>query len=71
MAARNKLIPSMIFSDQTVNVIGQKLPASVKAFSAIKGVGPQKASQFGTDVLTLIRNYQNQRSGSAEQVSLF
>jgi hypothetical protein len=69
--ARDKVIASMIFSDQTLSVIGQKLPASLKALSAIKGVGPQKARQFGTEVLSLIRNYQNQQSGSSDQVSLF
>jgi hypothetical protein len=70
-AVADKVIPSMIFSDQTINMIGQKLPVSLKSFAAVKGVGPQKAAQFGAEVLTLIRNYQNRQTGSSEQVSLF
>jgi len=70
-ADTDKVLPSMIFSDQTISSIAQRLPASLKALGAIKGVGPQKASQFGTDVLRLIRNYQNQQSGFADQASLF
>jgi len=70
-AAENKIMPSMIFSDQTINAIGQKLPASLKSIGAIKGVGPQKADQFGKEILSLIRNYQNRRSGSSDQASLF
>ena len=70
-AALDNTIPSMIFTDQTINIIGLKMPASLKALSAIKGVGPHKASQLGTEVLNLVRAYQNQQSGSAEQVTLF
>ncbi|WP_256011929.1 HRDC domain-containing protein [Desertivirga xinjiangensis] len=70
-AAQLKLSASMIFSDQTVKTIALKLPASLKALGAIKGVGQQKTSQFGAEILNLIRAYQNQQSGSAEQVSLF
>ena len=66
-----KLAPSMIFSDQTIKTIALKLPASLKALGAIKGVGPQKATEFGVEILNMIRAYQNQQSGSAEQVSLF
>ncbi|NNU33711.1 ATP-binding domain-containing protein [Mucilaginibacter sp. S1162] len=69
-SAKERIIPSMIFSDQVVNIIAQKLPASIKSFAAIKGIGPHKASQYSNDVLSLIRSYQNRQSGSADQAQL-
>ena len=51
--------------------IAEKLPSTLKLISAIKGVGPQKAAQYGADLITLIRSYQQEEQGTdAEQKSL-
>ena len=70
-AFSEKVMPSMILSDQTIQAIALKLPTTLKAFGAIKGVGAVKANNYAPAILKLIRNYQNFQSGSAEQVSLF
>ena len=66
-AAQEKIMPNMLLSEKTAAVIAEKLPATLKALSAIKGVGPQKTSQYGAALIRLIRTYQS----GEEQVSLF
>ncbi|TSJ35909.1 AAA family ATPase [Mucilaginibacter corticis] len=67
-AAAEKVMPNMILSEKTAAAIAEKLPATLKALGAIKGFGPHKATQYGAELITLIRNYQNP---GTEQVSLF
>ncbi|GGH04338.1 HRDC domain-containing protein [Mucilaginibacter phyllosphaerae] len=71
-AAAQKIMPGMVFTEKTLATIAEKLPATLKNFSGIKGVGPQKAAQYGPHIIPMIRNYQQQLQGpAAEQVSLF
>ncbi|MES2375084.1 MAG: HRDC domain-containing protein [Bacteroidota bacterium] len=72
MASKEKVMPNMVLSAKTAAAIAEKLPATLKALSAIKGVGPQKATQFGNDIIELIRAYEQGLLGTGlEQVSLF
>ncbi len=71
VAISEKVMPSMILSDQTINTIASKLPSTLKALGAIKGVGSVKANNYGQTILKLIKNYQNLQTGSGEQASLF
>jgi hypothetical protein len=72
IAEKEKVMPNMVFSAKTAAVIAEKLPATLKALAAIKGVGPQKATQFGNDIIELIRAYEQGLLGTGlEQVSLF
>jgi hypothetical protein len=71
-ATQKKIMPNMVLSERTLGTIAEKLPQTLKAISAIKGVGPQKTTQYGAELITLIRAYQQQSSGSdKEQASLF
>lgn len=72
IANKEKVMPNMVLSEKTAATIAEKLPATLKALSAIKGVGPQKATQFGADIIGLIRVYELQLQGTGtEQVNLF
>ncbi|MBC7398495.1 MAG: HRDC domain-containing protein, partial [Mucilaginibacter sp.] len=72
IANTKKVMPNMVMSEKTAAAIAEKLPATLKALSAIKGIGPQKATQFGTDIIELIRAYEQGLLGTGlEQVSLF
>jgi len=65
-------MPNMVLSEKTLAAVAEKLPATLKILSAIKGVGPQKATQYGADLITLIRSYQQEmQSSEIEQRSLF
>ncbi|MDB4923522.1 HRDC domain-containing protein [Mucilaginibacter sp.] len=71
-AEKNKIMPNMVLSEKTIAAIAEKLPPSIKALGAIKGVGPQKAAQYGPELITLVRSYQQELKGpETEQVSLF
>jgi hypothetical protein len=70
-AAEQKVMPNMVFSEQTLATVAEKVPATLKALSAIKGIGPQKANLYGPELITLIRSYQQAASGVPEQPSLF
>lgn len=67
-ADKEKLMPSAVLSDRTAAAIAEKLPATINALGAIKGVGPQKANYFGSAIIGLIRAYQTPEK---EQGSLF
>jgi hypothetical protein len=72
IANKEKVMPNMIMSEKAMATIAEKLPATLKALSAIKGIGPQKATQFGADIIGLIRAYEQQlQSSGAEQANLF
>ena len=70
-AAKEKVMPNMLFSELTLATIAEKLPPLLKNLSAIKGIGPQKAQKYGPELISLIRAYQQELTGSAEQHSLF
>jgi hypothetical protein len=71
-AASDRIMPGMVLSEQAAAVIAEKLPATLKALSGIKGIGPQKANQYGPELITMIRNYQQELLGvDTEQGSLF
>lgn len=67
-AGQRKIMPNMLLSEKTAAAIAEKLPATLKALSVIKGVGPQKAEQYGAALIHLIRNY---LAPEKEQGSLF
>jgi hypothetical protein len=72
IANKENVMPNMVLSEKTSATIAEKLPATLKALSAIKGVGPQKTAQFGADIISLIRVYEQQLQGNGiEQVNLF
>jgi len=68
IAANEKLMPNGILSERAAATIAEKLPATIKALGAIKGVGPQKATQYGTELIQMIRTFQ---TSEKEQGSLF
>lgn len=65
------ILESMLFSEQTLAAIAAKLPSTLKNLSGIKGVGPEKTTRYGAAVLTLIRTYEQEQNGAADQASLF
>jgi superfamily II DNA helicase RecQ len=67
-ASVEKVMPSMVLSEKTAAAIAEKLPPTLKLLSAIKGVGPHKAGQYGTELIGLIRNFQEP---AKDQGSLF
>ncbi|RKR84382.1 UvrD-like helicase family protein [Mucilaginibacter gracilis] len=71
-AQKETIMPNMVLSEKTVAAIAEKLPATLKALSAIKGVGPQKAAQHGNQLISMVRLYQQELCGlETEQKSLF
>jgi hypothetical protein len=71
-ADEQKVMPSMVLSEKTAATIAEKLPATLKALGTIKGVGAHKATQYGAELIVLIRNYQQELLGlGTEQVTLF
>lgn len=71
-ASLENVIPNMVLSEKTAATIAERLPQNLKVLSAIKGVGPLKSMQYGTELITLIRAYQQNLSGiDVEQGSLF
>jgi hypothetical protein len=71
-ATADKVMPSMVLSEKTAAAIAEKLPETLKALSGIKGMGPHKTGQYGTEIIGLIRVYQQELSGTGtDQVSLF
>lgn len=70
-ARTENILASMLFTEQTLAAIAAKLPATLKALSGIKGVGPEKTSRYGAAILTRIRDYQNEATGASDQASLF
>jgi hypothetical protein len=71
-ATNEKVMPNMILSEKTAAAIAEKTPVTLKALGAIKGVGQHKATQYGPELILLIRAYQQELQGPAtEQSSLF
>jgi len=71
-AGKENVMPSMVLSDKTAITIAEKLPATLKALGAIKGFGAHKATQYGPELIGLIRSYQQELQGpGTEQVTLF
>jgi len=71
-ANSEKVMPNMVLSEKTAAAIAEKLPATLKALGVIKGVGPNKAAEYGAELIEFIRAYQQEKQGlGTEQVSLF
>ena len=71
-ALKQNVMPNMIFTEKTLASIAEKLPPTLKALGSIKGVGAHKATQYGPELITMIRTYQQELQGpSTEQASLF
>ncbi|WP_345955951.1 HRDC domain-containing protein [Mucilaginibacter sp. PAMB04168] len=72
VADKEKVMPNMILSEKTMATIAERLPATIKALSQTKGVGEQKALQYGAELISMIRLYQQELTGvDTEQGSLF
>jgi hypothetical protein len=71
-ALKDSIMPNMVLTEKTMASIAEHLPATLKALSGIKGVGPQKSAQYGNEIITMIRLYQQKAQGqSTEQASMF
>jgi hypothetical protein len=71
-ALNQKIMPNMVLSEQTIEAIAAKLPDTLKNLGGIKGVGPQKATLYGAELIGMIRAYkQASQGGGVEQVSMF
>lgn len=70
-AQAESVLGSMLFTEQTLAAIAAKVPETLKTLSGVKGVGPEKTSRYGNAILTLVRAYQRESSGAADQASLF
>ncbi len=46
-----------VFNDATLKATARARPDSLRAFSAIKGVGPTKLENYGDDVLDIVRQF--------------
>ncbi|WP_295795979.1 HRDC domain-containing protein [Mucilaginibacter sp.] len=72
VAAKDNIMPNMVLSEKTLETIAEKLPPVLKALSAVKGVGPQKAAQYGAEIIAFIRAYEYEMQGQdVQQASLF
>ncbi len=71
-AEKAMIMPNMVLSEKMLAAIAEKLPPTIKVLSGIKGVGQQKALQYGTELIGLIRSYEQELQGlDMEQGSLF
>lgn len=71
-AAKERIMPNMVMTEKTMATVAEKLPATLKALTAIKGVGTQKSAQYGAALIMMIRAYQQDAQGAnTEQASLF
>jgi hypothetical protein len=71
-AEKSGIMPNMVLSEKTIAVIAEKMPPTIKALGAIKGVGQHKAVQYGQELIAMIRSYQQELQGpDTEQGSLF
>ena len=72
VATNENIMPNMVLSEKTLETIAEKLPPVLKALSAIKGVGPQKTTQYGAEIIELVRTYESELQGQdVQQASLF
>lgn len=72
IAEKESIMPNMVLSEKTLAAIAEKLPETLKALSGIKGVGPQKTTLYGPEIIQQIRAYQLDLAGlEQEQKSLF
>ena len=56
--ARIKGVPAyVIFSDDTLRDMAEKLPTTIEEFAQVKGVGEVKLEQYGPDFLSILRVY--------------
>jgi len=70
-ATKQKIMPRMLLSDKATALIAEKLPATAKALGALKGVGSAKAKDHGSEILQMIKTYQEELLGIAPQSNLF
>ena len=71
-AIKENVMPGMVLSEKTAASIAEKMPATLKALSALKGVGVQKTARYGVELIGLIRSYQQElQTPGTEQVNLF
>lgn len=72
VATTEKIMSNMVMTEKTMASVAEKLPATLKALGGIKGVGAQKAAQYGPELILMIRAYQLELQGLAtDQASLF
>ena len=72
IANKEMIMPNMVITEKTMASVAEKLPATLKALGGIKGVGAQKAAQYGPELIMMIRAYQLELNGKpTDQASLF
>ncbi len=64
-ARRLGVPPYVVFGDKALRDMSVKLPQTADEFLAINGVGNRKLAQFGEQFMSMIRQYQEERQGSA------
>lgn len=53
--AREREVPAyVIFTDATMEALAELLPTDIEGLRAITGIGPDKVSRYGTDLLALL-----------------
>lgn len=50
--------PYFVFHDSHLNAIAARQPLTLDALSELKGIGPRKLEQYGTQVIELVRKHQ-------------
>ena len=58
LAEAQHVPPFVIFSDQTLHEMCEKLPTDERAFLELKGVGHSKLEKYGKIFLDALTNYQ-------------
>jgi len=69
IANENGIALFQVFSNETIKNICANLPADKKSLNNVRGFGKTKVNQFGDEVLSLVREYCNQKNISPRHIS--
>ncbi len=69
IANQKNVPPFIIFSDNSLQDMAFKLPASEEEFLEINGVGQQKLNDFGDSFISLIKSHLNEKQNTPERNS--
>jgi tRNA uridine 5-carbamoylmethylation protein Kti12 len=68
-AAAYEIEPYLVLPSKALEIIVELLPISTAALKKVKGIGQAKIKQFGTALLTLVKNYVD--SNQLQEMQLF
>ncbi|MGI9196679.1 MAG: ATP-dependent DNA helicase UvrD2 [Candidatus Nanopelagicales bacterium] len=58
LRAREREVPAyVIFTDATIDALAEAKPSDVDGLLAVSGIGPDKASRYGTEILDLLARH--------------